>query len=170
MRRTRELPDTRIVPFPENYRGDPSDAAHRQTWGRDHDIPPLGVGDFYLGGNSPNTIATLSLLVPMWRSYAFYVPGCRLVKSGPGQRLYLPQHTTIVRTVSVDDHGETTVLSTRTYYGARVLKFDTNRGEKDFEEAALRAARHAVAQHRDNRREPPAAVEYGDNSGDDVPF
>lgn len=172
MRRTRELPDHKIVPFPENFLGDVSDAAHRATWGPDHDIPPLEAGSIVLVGVG-NLIATFTLLVRLGRSLAFYLPGCKLVRWGPGERVFVPQHEKIVRKVSVDDDGET-VIGTRTFYGAAVLSFDTNRGQQEFEQAALRAARHAVAQHRANRRES-YGTDYsdnagGDNAGPDVPF
>jgi len=169
MRGPRELPDTKIVPFPDNYRGDDSPAAHRATWGPDHDVQPMTAGEVVLVGRG-KTIATFTLHVVLKRGLGFYLRGCRLVQWGPGQRVFLPERKTTVKIVSVSDDDDEklfTVVNSRDYYEG-LLRFDSNRGAKAFEEAALAAARYAVEQHRDNQREAPA-VDYGDTA-DDVPF
>lgn len=165
VRRHRELPDTRIVPFPDNHRGDDSPAAHRATWGPDHDTPPLVAGEVVLVERG-KLIATFTLHVVLKRGLGFYLRNCWLVKWGPGQRVFPPQRRETVRIVSVSDDNEYEVIKTNTSYHD-YFWFDTNRGAKAFEEAALRAARYAVEQHRNNQRDP--AVDYGE-SADDVPF
>jgi hypothetical protein len=160
MRRRRDLPDTKIVPFPDNSRGDDSPAAHRASWGPDHDIRPLVAGEVVLIERG-NLIATFTLRIRVGSGVAFYFRGFRLVRWGPGERVFPPQRRTTVRVT--DDDGK--FIRARDYY-ADLITFDSNRGAKAFEEAALAAARYAVARHRSDQR---AFVDDGAANAD-VPF
>jgi hypothetical protein len=151
-RRRRELPDTKVVPFPDNYRGDDSPAAHRQTWGPNHDIPPLRAGEVVMV-NSGNLIAMFTLRVPLCREHGYYIRGCRFVRWGAGQRVFLPNTKKVVITVTAPDaDGERTLVGVKPDY-TDIFFFDSNLGQKAFEEAALRAVRHAVDRHRSDQLE-----------------
>lgn len=162
----REPPDTKISPFPNNWRSDSSPGAHLATWGPDHSTPPLRAGEVVLIGRG-NTIARFSLHVVLQRGLGFYIRGCKLVRWGPGERVFLPQRSATIKVIApaADPDEEFTVLGTKNYY-ADLIFFDSNRGAAEFEQAALAAARFAVAQA---RREQPAPNGNGvDHDG--VPF
>jgi hypothetical protein len=152
MTRRREPPDTKIVPFPDNWRGDPSAGAHLASWGPGNSVPAMTAGEVVLI-ESGNLIATFTLHVILRRGLGFYIRKCRIVKWGAGERVFPPQAShRITRITPSEEEGGECTFESRTFY-EELLIFGSNKGAKEFEQAALAAARHAVAQA---RREQPA--------------
>jgi hypothetical protein len=166
MKNGREIPDTKISPFPANWRGDASNGQHLETWGPDHSAPPLHAGSVVLI-DIGNLIAKFDLHVRLRPGLGFYLRGCRLVKWGAGERVFPPQasHRISIITPPEDQGGQPTIKH-RTFY-EELLFFDTNRGPRDFEQAAIAAARVAVARA---RREQQPNGNGADHDHDGVPF
>jgi hypothetical protein len=168
MRRRRDLPDAKIVVFPDNSRGDNSPAAHRATWGPDHDIPPLGVGEVVLVDRG-GLIATFAVYFRMGRGVGIWVRGFRLVRWGPGQeRVKLPQRSRTVTKIVVSDDGKESLIGSPKRYYDELTWFQSNLAAKAFEEAALAAVRPAVDRLRSEQPSRRSAASVDD--GDDVPF
>jgi hypothetical protein len=75
-----------------------------------------------------------------------------------------------VRKVAVSDDGEETLIGDFPDY-TEVFVFDSNRGAKAFEEAALAAVRPVLARHRSDQPSRSAAfVDGGAAKANDVPF
>src|ERR1700720_477321 len=115
MTRRRDPPDAKIVPFPDNLRGDDSPAAHHATWGPDHDVQPLGAGEVVMI-NRGKLIAVFTLRVVLKRGLGLYLRGCRLVRWGDGERVFLPNRKTTVKTVTACDEDGKPIVEVRDYY------------------------------------------------------
>jgi hypothetical protein len=166
----RELPDAKIVPFPDNHLGDHSAGAAGVSWGPAHDIQPLRVGEVVLVDRG-GLIATFAVYILLGRGVGKWERGYRLVRWGVGQRVFPPQSSRTVPLKAPDDDGKVTFTGeTRTYY-AEMMWFDSNRGAKAFEEAALAAVRPVVARLRSEQPSRSAAfLDGGAAKADDVPF
>ena len=97
-----------------------------------------------------------------------YLKRCRYVKWGPDEeRVFPPAERQVVIVVTVDTDGKFISAQKRPPKYPEIFRWDSRRFEKAFQEAALAATRHAVAQHRERTA---AFVDDGAANANDPPF
>jgi hypothetical protein len=149
------IPDAKVIAFPDNHRRDESPGAHLASWGPNHDCLPLHASNIVLI-EIGKLICTFSLHIILQR-VGFYLYDCKFVKWGQGERVLLPER------------AHTNSAGRRFFRD--LVAFDKNATAKAFEQAALAAVRHAMAEFRERQAQAaPAAAPVDGIAGDDVPF